>query len=122
MLHDYNYIGYGENSNVRDLIVGVAFNGVPIMSGLSEFGFDPFYPKRFGTNTNVRAVPVDDCLGYSGTTGFYHYYSISPCILPSNYKNNQITGELCSKTLTCLSDIVRYLTNQYPKPADFKVI
>ena len=68
------------------MIVGVAFNGVPIMSGISEFGFDPFYPRRYGTNYNVKVISVDDCLGHSAISGFYHYYSVSPCILSNTFK------------------------------------
>ena len=49
MNKDLSYIGYAyDNRNLRELVVGVAFNGVPIMSGLSEYGFDPFYPKKYG--------------------------------------------------------------------------
>ena len=87
MNKDLSYIGYAyDNRNLRELVVGVAFNGVPIMSGLSEYGLDPFYPKKYVNLFNVRSIPVDDCLGYSALSGFYHYYSMSPCILTSTFK------------------------------------
>lgn len=28
-------------------IVGIALNGVPILSGTSELGFDAYYPKTY---------------------------------------------------------------------------
>eukprot|EP00347_Sterkiella_histriomuscorum_P023547 403334227 len=119
MNKDLSYIGYAyDNRNLRELVVGVAFNGVPIMSGLSEYGLDPFYPKKYVNLFNVRSIPVDDCLGYSALSGFYHYYSMSPCILTSTFKTTQVTGELCSNKANCLYDIVGYLakTDVLPKP------
>ena len=88
ILPAYRYKGYSDDTNnLRELIVGVSFNGVPIMSGVSEYGFDPFYPRRFtGSAYSVRSINVDDCLGHSSISGFYHYYSVSPCVLSSTLR------------------------------------
>eukprot|EP00347_Sterkiella_histriomuscorum_P010754 403375051 len=75
----YTYVGYSyDDLNVREQIVGVALNGVPIMQGLSEYGLDPFYPKKYENLTNLQTIPVDDWS--LSLSGFYQYYSASPSI------------------------------------------
>ena len=69
-----------KHSGTTDNIVGITLNGLPIYSGTSEFGYDAYFPKSYGKNTNPRAVDVDACLGSTEHSGFYKYYSFSPCI------------------------------------------
>ena len=64
-------------------VVGVAFTGVPIMDGNSENNLDPFYPNPSCSASNYQ-YQSDSCLGnVNSQTPFYHYYSFSPCMLPS---------------------------------------
>jgi hypothetical protein len=75
-------------------VVGVALNGVFLFAGLSEKGYDAFYPKPYGNKIDPRGVAVDICLGSSQSYNTYRYYMFSPCL----YKNQDLKGvaKLCS--------------------------
>ena len=75
----YEYTG---NFDSRNQIVGVALNGVPIYTGTSELRYDAFNPKGYGIYKNPKPINVDICLGSLSNSGFYKYYSYSPCMLP----------------------------------------
>lgn len=65
-------------------VVGIAFTGVPIMDGNSEFDLDPFYPKPALAGASVQSQS-DWCLGnVNSQTPFYHYNSASPCMSTSS--------------------------------------
>lgn len=73
-----------KKSGNTDGIVGIALNGVPIYTGVAENQYDPFYPKAYGGLLNPEPLDIDACLGNADLSSFYKYYSMSPCILPSN--------------------------------------
>jgi hypothetical protein len=66
-----------------DHIVGIAINGVPIFSGVSTLGYDPYGPKLYGSSGTLLGIDPDHCLGDNDYETFYHYYSFSPCIWAS---------------------------------------
>src|SRR5450830_1333808 len=76
-LQQQPYIGSLTNS---DNVVGVALNGVFLFAGLSEKGYDAFYPKSYGKKTDPAGVSVDICLGASQSYNTYRYYMFSPCL------------------------------------------
>lgn len=88
------------NSGITKTVVGIALNGVPIVSGTSELGFDALYPKAYGENTQPRGIDLDLCLGTADYSRFYHYYSFSPCIMPSKIKAIT-TAEMCEDDVLC---------------------
>ena len=53
------------------------------MNGNSENNLDPFYPNPASQSADLQ-YQSDSCLGnVNAHTPFYHYYSFSPCMLPS---------------------------------------
>lgn len=100
-----------SGNNVTD-IVGVAFNGVPILPGTSELGFDAFLPKTYNGETATAAY-VDYCLGSSEYHTFYHYYSFSPCIYHGSLWS-QVVGKSCSSVTACASTPLTYMTTIDP--------
>ena len=82
-------------------------NGVFIFTAISDYGLDAFFPKAFGSKTNVKYVEIDQCLGSSDTDSTYRYYMYSPCMfsgvsLRSQAKlcRNEKNYELCHKNPT----------------------
>lgn len=68
--------------------MGVALNGVFLKAGISELGYDAFFPKAYGTFDNPVAIDPDICLGSSAYSSAYHYYMFSPCIFETKIKNS----------------------------------
>lgn len=77
------------SSAMMDTVVGVALNGVLIMSSSSGF-HDPYNPKTWTltspTPSSLKTAPataesVDSCLGRTNSAGNYHYKMLTPCIL-----------------------------------------
>jgi hypothetical protein len=91
-----------------DSIVGFALNGVFIFTPASEFGYDAFYPVKYGNKQNPTAVTADICLGsvYQST---YKYHMFSPCILPNALK--QVSSP-CDET--CKKDIAKHSISRIP--------
>ena len=89
------------------MIVGIAINGVPIHSGTSELHYDAFYPKDYSTYTTHGSIKSDQCLGNNDHSSYYHYYTFSPCLLPSTAKSS-LTGEICDNVPACKSDPKTY--------------
>jgi hypothetical protein len=93
-------------------VVGVSFTGVPIMTGNSENDADPFYP-------NPLPAPFyqgtsDFCLGnVNAQTPFYHFYSFSPCMLPSAQKA-AVLGSSCGSYGNCNSATSTYMVSGVP--------
>ncbi|CDW88065.1 UNKNOWN [Stylonychia lemnae] len=99
---------YIEYSGDFSSIVGIALNGVPIHTGNSEYGSDVFHPKKFGTKYNsYKQIKLDNCLGSSEISGFYHYYGWSPCILPSGPIKARDAQE-CDNVPECKQDMLAY--------------
>lgn len=63
-----------------DSFVGISLNGIWLHTGLSELGYDPFFPTAYGTKTSPKAIETDVCLGTSLYSTAYSYYMFSPCI------------------------------------------
>jgi hypothetical protein len=103
-----NSLLYVENSGTDvDKIVGVALNGVPIFSGVSELGMDAYAPKSYNGASKKEIAP-DYCMGDTQYTTFYHYYSMSPCIFDGSLKS--LPGAYaCSADATCKSDKKTYI-------------
>jgi hypothetical protein len=99
----YKYVDYGSGSVTG--IVGIAINGVPIHSGLSENLYDFFAPK--GTGPLAKRVEVDACLGSNYNTNFYHYYSFSPCVFP-NSLSDASSASNCKSNSACNADYMKY--------------
>eukprot|EP00347_Sterkiella_histriomuscorum_P013853 403363115 len=113
---DYN-LGryfYQRNSGNLDYIVGISLNGVPIHEGYSVFGYDAYYPRRLSRDYPLRAVQVDECLGNADDRGYYHYYSVSPCLQSSNYKKLRVKN-MCSDVGLCANETVQYALNYFVK-------
>ena len=87
-------------SGTTNKVVGIAFNGVPIMAGTGETGFDPFFPKAYEGHAVSSTYVFDICLGNNDYNAFYHYYSMSACILPTPTKGLSY-GSLCSQNADC---------------------
>jgi hypothetical protein len=100
-------------STTMDSVVGVAINGVLIMSSSSSF-HDPYSPKTWAMTppspaviaATIKAAPqagesVDSCLGRTTSLGNYHYKMLTPCILEAI---NVEQGKLCSDTNICKTD------------------
>ncbi|CDW90957.1 UNKNOWN [Stylonychia lemnae] len=99
---------YQEFSGIMENIVGIALNGVPIHIGNSEYGSDVFHPKKFGDKAySEKTVELDQCLGSSEISGFYHYYGWSPCILPSDLIKSR-NAEFCRNIPACIQDQLGY--------------
>lgn len=63
-----------------DNVVGIALNGVFFMSGTSHYGYDVFFPTKYGNMNNPKGYEFDVCLGNQATYQTYRYHSYSPCI------------------------------------------
>lgn len=100
---------YEYSGNNVDQIVGIALNGVPFFSGVSELGMDAFKPNKYN-GVKAKAIAPDSCLGDSTYTQFYHYYSASPCILDGAWKENP-EGSTCKSDSSCSSDMLTYMLN-----------
>lgn len=101
---------FTKYSGTTDYVVGIAFNGVPIMAGTGETGFDPFYPKAYDTHVVSSTYVFDICLGNNDYNSFYHYYSMSPCIVPTQTKGLD-SGQLCSSSTPCDEAPLTYTTD-----------
>lgn len=88
-------------------IVGVALNGVPIFSGVSELGMDAYSPKSYN-GAKAKSIAPDFCMGDTEYTTFYHYYTMSPCILEGSLKS-QPGGKACTDDTTCKSSKTTYI-------------
>lgn len=101
---------YQGFTGLREHIVGIAFNGVPIYQGTSELKYDPFYPRAYGEeHIHPTAIEVDACLGSYDHSGFYHYYSYSPCIKQSSIKQSMTEKPtLCKDDASCQDDVFNY--------------
>jgi orotate phosphoribosyltransferase-like protein len=54
---------YTENSGTDvDSIVGIALNGVPLFSGISELGMDAYSPKSYN-GVSAKSIVPDFCMG-----------------------------------------------------------
>eukprot|EP00347_Sterkiella_histriomuscorum_P016074 403354588 len=95
------------NSGETRSVIGISLNGVPIVSGTSELGYDALAPKKYGANIDPQPIDVDLCLGTADYSRFYHYYSFSPCILPTDVKTNTI-AEICRNIDECKKDKFKY--------------
>jgi hypothetical protein len=90
--------------------MGVMLDGVLMLNQNNALGQDPFYPV-------VGAAPdVDQCLSHAAPmTGDYHYHSMSPCVLSSNYPVGPVT--ICSSNADCAlgasAQMVNGLTNYH---------
>ena len=100
----HNYVGY---SGIREKIVGIAANGVPIYQGTSELKYDAFFPKAYNLYRYPKAIDVDACLGHSAYSGYYHYYSFSPCIFNTAVKS-LTESTLCSDDAICKQNVTAY--------------
>lgn len=99
---------YTEHSGTDvDKIVGIALNGVPIFSGVSELGMDAYAAASYNGVKATNIAP-DYCLGDNSHTSFYHYYTMSPCILSGALKSSP-TAKSCNSDTTCKSDKETYL-------------
>jgi len=99
---------YSENGGTDvDLIVGISLNGVPFFTGLYEYGLDAFYPKAYN-GVSVKTMSYDFCLGDSSETTFYHYYSMSPCLVLSNARGYTF-GATCKSNSVCYKDKKTYM-------------
>lgn len=101
----------GIDNGDTSRIVGIAFNGVPFFSGTSELGYDAFFPRAFGNHLKPLGVNVDHCLGSSDHSTFYHYYSFSPCIMPSPTKLIQ-TPLMCDEITECKKSVTNYIQDR----------
>jgi hypothetical protein len=79
-----SYLQFSGYSGTRSSIIGVALNGVPMSNGFSELHYDFIFPKAYSTMKYPKTIDIDVCFGNQLYSGFYHYYSFSPCILLSN--------------------------------------
>lgn len=61
-------------------IVGMAANGVPIYSGINQYGQDA-----------MAHDSLDSCSGHPDSTGLYHYYDPIGCV-PGAAQNNTLIG------------------------------
>jgi hypothetical protein len=92
-------------------VVGIALNGVFIYAGVTHLGFDPFYPKPYGTKTNAAGYSFDVCLGTQVTNRQYRYHSYSPCVFAISLRN---TAMLCSDSPACSKNITKYALDNTP--------
>jgi hypothetical protein len=93
------------NSTNINKVVGVALNGVFLHPGISELGYDAFYPKAYATQVSPQSIDPDLCLGSSTYSSSYHYYMFSPCILEQKIKH--VSSE-CSSNSKCNNDKIKY--------------
>ena len=109
---DGNLKGHGfvRHQGITDGIVGVALNGVPFYTGTSVFGYDAFFPQAYGGRQNPRRMEVDHCLGNIDSTGYYKYFSFSPCIFETQTAQIK-TATMCDEIEECNIDIKDYMTS-----------
>jgi hypothetical protein len=85
-----------------------------IFAGVGEDDKDLLYPR--GATKAERAdfpyLTPDACLGstYSSDAGAYHYYSMSPCLMPSIA---QLYGFSCEAEPNCKENKIEYLTSNF---------
>eukprot|EP00347_Sterkiella_histriomuscorum_P021481 403333829 len=85
------------------IVVGIARNGVFIFAGVSELGYDAFFPKKFGRRTDIDEVEVDLCLGSLQTFRTYRYHSYSPCMYDGTTLR-KAQQKLCKDSVECSGD------------------
>jgi hypothetical protein len=75
------------SSDDTDMIAGVAFSGVVILSGVSMNEVDPLYPTEYGsvTDPDDAVESFDSCLGHPTPDGVYHYHVMAPCSVATSY-------------------------------------
>jgi hypothetical protein len=100
--------------------VGVAFNGVPIQKSVSADGYDPLFPQAYDGHADPVKAQIDDCVGFLDGTGFYSYYSVSPC-LSSSFITINSTGALCQNIALCNTDFTKYVTQGLPSTSNFVI-
>eukprot|EP00347_Sterkiella_histriomuscorum_P008835 403343557 len=66
---------------------------------------DAFYSAAYGKVQSPSRVDLDVCLGTATGTGFYHYYSFSPCILFSEVKSSVVQIRNAKATQTCIHQL-----------------
>ncbi|CDW77885.1 UNKNOWN [Stylonychia lemnae] len=108
---------YTEYSGNYMDIVGIAINGVHIHTGNSEYGFDIFFLQKYGDNIySGSSIDLDTCLGSAQFQGFYNYYGLPLCILPSGPIKNGLSSN--SNDITeCKIDKLIYSIS-FMKPED----
>eukprot|EP00347_Sterkiella_histriomuscorum_P014134 403362035 len=102
---DSDYLIISNSSNF-DKIIGVSINGVFLRPGISELGYDAFYPNAYSLQQDPIAIDPDLCLGSTQYTTAYHYYMFSPCILDQKLKN--VEPQFCSANARCSIDKQAY--------------
>jgi hypothetical protein len=90
------------HSGLDAKVVGVALNGVPFFSGVSELGMDAYAPKSYN-GVSKKSIDPDYCMGDTEYTTFYHYYTMSPCIFDGSLKSLP-NGYACTADSTCKKD------------------
>ena len=98
--------------NSPNSIVGYALNGVFFFSGSSQYGYDAFFPKAYGTRNNPRKIEVDVCLGSSDHYNTYRYHMFSPCIYDISLRD---TSTECSEHETCSRDVRNHSLSNIPR-------
>eukprot|EP00347_Sterkiella_histriomuscorum_P020938 403335876 len=92
-----------------DSVVGIALNGVFIFGAVNEFGYDAFFPIKYGEKLNPQGVEADICLGsvYQST---YKYHMFSPCILPNSLQkisapcDNDCQKQIAAHSISTIPD------------------
>ena len=85
---------------------------MPIYTGTSELKYDAYFPKGYGLYKAPKAITTDVCLGSVSTSGFYKYYSYSPCMLPvvdSNSIKTRKIAQACSEDPQCAADAFAFV-------------
>ena len=72
---------------------------------------DPFYPKAWGSNTNLEYEMVDGCLVHPQAQGILHYHIISPCLGDPSLSFQNL--QPCEKIESCSNDILSYATSTF---------
>ena len=83
------------------------------MSGFSELKYDFIAPKSYGSYRYPQKVDVDTCFGNQLGSGFYHYYSVSPCIFDTSAVKKTSGNKLCSADDSCKADASAYLKTKF---------
>jgi hypothetical protein len=81
------------------------------MNGLSSTTnlYDPFFPKAWGSYTNLVTEKTDVCLGAPDSSSIYHYHIMPPC----KFTPSLAAANACSNVKSCSDGILAYALNGY---------
>ncbi|CDW90076.1 UNKNOWN [Stylonychia lemnae] len=97
-----------------DAVVGIALNGVFLFSGTSKYGYDAYFPRAYGLNTDPRQIEFDVCLGSVESYNTYRYHMYSPCIYETSIRTKVM---MCKEDGACSFDLRTYAAANTPVEA-----